>query len=65
MNNPFTPEEKEIMDLLVKAHNLFSKLEPTNPNQIPDWVDGIHKCQYVVMSRIVIRDYPETFPIKQ
>ena len=61
MKNPFTNEEQEIMDLIVKAHNKFIKIEPTHPSDITDWLDGIHKCQSVIASRIVRRDYPHFF----
>jgi len=49
------------MDLIVKAHNLFIELEQTHPNDIPEWVDGIHKAQGILSMRILRRDYPESF----
>jgi hypothetical protein len=61
MNEPFTKEEKKVMDLLVEAHNLFAQIEPTHQNDILNWVDGIHKCQDVLKGRVVTRDYPEIF----
>jgi len=61
MKNPFTKEEKEIMNLILQAHNKFIKIEQTHPSDMPEWVDGIHKCQSIIINRIVRRDYPETF----
>ena len=59
--NPFTEEEKEIMDLLVQAHNKFVKLNPTHPSDVSDWVNSIHGLQNVLGGRVLRRDYPETF----
>lgn len=58
MKKPFTEKEQEIMNLLAKAHNIFLEIDPTHPSHIHDWVDGIHRCQYVIKSRVFIRDYP-------
>jgi len=63
--DPLTLEERKIMNLLVDAHNLFIKIEATHPNDINEWVEGIHKCQHVLQKRILRRDYPDTFPIKE
>jgi len=58
---PFTKEEKEVMNLLVKAHNKFVKIERTHPSEINDWVNAFHTLQSILMNRVVRRDYPETF----
>jgi hypothetical protein len=58
---PFTDKEAEIMDLLVKAHNNFIELERTHPVEITEWVSGLHKLQDLLGSRVLRRDYPETF----
>jgi len=57
-------EEKEILDLLAEAFNKFSKLSNQHPNEIKDFVDGIHKCQYVLGMRFARKDYPEIFSKK-
>lgn len=54
-------EEREIMELLVKAHNLYVKLNPTHPSDIPDWCNGIHNLQGILSRRILRRDYPNDF----
>ena len=63
MKNPYVDHEKEIMDALVKAVNCFRKLTETHPCHQKDFVDGIHKCQDVIIHRIVQRDYPNEFPV--
>jgi hypothetical protein len=59
---PFTKEEQEVMDNLTKAWNAFCKLYSTHPSHNADFCDGIHKCQDVIIHRVVQRDYPSTFP---
>lgn len=61
MDKPFTEQEEEIINLLTEAHNKFVKLEQTHPDDIKQWINGIHKCQNVIMGRIVRRDYPNVF----
>jgi len=61
MKEPFTEEEKIIFDLLVQAHNKFVEMEQMHPDDMREWVDGIHKCQNVLISRVVTRDYPDVF----
>ena len=59
--SPFIEKEKEIMGLLVEAHNKFIELKQTHPSDITEWVDGIHRCQHILQARIVRRDYPDDF----
>lgn len=58
---PFTPEEEKIMDYILKAHSEFAKLEPTHPNDITDWVQGIHALQGILGMRILRREHTEYF----
>ncbi len=58
---PYTPQEREIMNLIVKAHNLFIKEPTTHPDEMRQWVDGIHALQNVLGWRILRRDYPNEF----
>lgn len=60
--NPYTPVEEELMKALTKAVHCFNQLEMTHPCHGVDFRDGIHKCQDVIINRIVQRDYPEVFP---
>ena len=48
--------EKDIMKALVLAVNLFRKLKTTHPCHEKDFVNGIHKCQNVIMHKIIQRD---------
>ena len=59
MKKPFTEQEEEIMNLLVEAHNKFVEMEQMHPDDMREWVDGIHKCQNVLKGRVVTRDYPD------
>ncbi|AUS01899.1 hypothetical protein NVP2044O_35 [Vibrio phage 2.044.O._10N.261.51.B8] len=61
-NQPFTAEEQKCMDALVEAVRLFTLLDSTHPCHSKDFTDGIHKCQDVLIHKVVQRDYPETFP---
>lgn len=61
-NNPYIETEKEIMDSLAQAWNKLMELRPTHPDHTRDFADGIHKCQDVIINRIVQRDYPHVFP---
>lgn len=49
------------MDLLTEAQNRFIDLKIMHPDHTRAWIDGLHKCQSVLMFRILIRDYPKTF----
>jgi hypothetical protein len=59
---PYSPEEKEICDLIVAAHNKFVALERTHVMEITEWVDCVHRMQALLGFRVLRRDYPETFP---
>ena len=61
VTHPFTDEEQRIMDMLVDAHNLFAEVKQTHPDDMREWVDGLHRMQSVLMQRVVRRDYPDYF----
>ena len=54
-----SPEEYEVMTLLMQAHDKFAQLERTHPNEIKDWVDAIHTQQAILGMRVLRRDYPD------
>lgn len=56
--------EKEINLKLIEIWNLFVKLEKTHPAHDKDFSDGIHKCQYVIMHKILQRTRPKEYPKK-
>lgn len=57
-------KEEEIVDILSNAFNEFIKLESQHPDELRDFADGIHKCQYVLGMRIAREHCPDIFPIK-
>ncbi len=57
-------EEKQILNYLTKSYNLFYKLEKQHPDELRDFVDGIHKCQYLIGMRIARKYVPKIFPKK-
>ena len=59
---PYRATEEKIMNCLAEAFNLFKELEETHPSHNQDFQDGVHRCQDVVIHRIVQRDYPTEFP---
>lgn len=58
-------KEEEILKHLITAFNLFNELETQHPNEQQDFIDGIHKCQYVLSMRFARKAYPNIFPTKQ
>ena len=61
MKKPFIDEEQKVMDLLVEAHKNFLSLERTHPMELNEWIFSFHKLQDLLCSRVLRRDYPETF----
>jgi len=61
-NDGLTLPEGIIMDHLVEAWNAFIMLSKQHPSEVDDFADGIHKCQRMLMMRILRRDYPEGYP---
>ena len=57
-------EEELIGNRLVSAYHLFQNVKQTHPSDITDFVDGIHKCQYVLMAREARRSRPDLYPDK-
>ena len=60
-----TEEEQKCMSSLGDCHNQFLKLERQHPDELRDFVDGIHKIQGILAMRVVRRVYPEGWPIKK
>lgn len=65
VKDPHTPEEKKILKHLIDAWSLMLKFDSTHPDHCRDFADGIHKCQDVLIHRVVQRDYPHVYPIKK
>jgi len=60
-----TTREGIVMDHLVDAWNEFMNLERQHPDEVDDFRNGLHRCQYALTMRILRRDYPEGYPIKK
>jgi hypothetical protein len=59
-----TTDEGKVSDALVEAVQAFAALDRQHPDELRDFVDGIHKCQDQLAVRIVRRHYPKGWPIK-
>ena len=57
----YTEQEKKVMDLLVQAHNEFTKLEELHPSHPTEWTFHLHGMQRIVAQRILTRNMPEDF----
>lgn len=60
-SQPFTQQEENVMQLIITAHKEFLKLEEGHPNEMQEWVKGIHELQNVLISRMARRMYPNYF----
>jgi hypothetical protein len=65
MRRPFRRDEQKIMDLLCDAHNRFLKLKRMHPAELTEWIPAFHNLQHIISMRILQREYPEYFIIKQ
>ena len=57
-------KEEKILKHLAEAFNLFSKLEKQHPDELNDFAEGIHNCQYVIGMRYAREHRPDLFPEK-
>ena len=57
-------KEKEILDDLAKVWNKFVILKSQHPDELRDFADGIHKCQYLIGMRMARKHYPKILPKK-
>lgn len=57
-----TEEEGYIMDILTEANNKFLELKMTHPDARNLFIEGLSKCQTLLMHRVLQRDYPEGYP---
>ncbi len=55
-------KEDKISKYLAAAFNEFSKLKPSHPSHIQDFIDGIHKCQMVIGWRELQKLNPKKYP---
>ena len=57
--NGLLPEEQEVMDKLLESFHLFADLSREHPDELRDFIDGIHTCQSILAIRICRRLYPK------
>lgn len=60
-----TEAEGKVLDALVEAVVAFGQLESQHPDETPDFVDGIHRCQYLLAMRVARRAFPEGWPVRK
>jgi hypothetical protein len=60
-----TDVEREVSEYLVAAVNAFGQLDRRHPDELREFVDGIHACQHQLGWRIVQRAYPGAWPVKR
>lgn len=56
-----TTKEEAVLISLVAAWESYLQLENNGGDDMTDFRRAIHDCQRILMSRIVARDYPETW----
>lgn len=59
-----TAQEGAVMDGLLAAVDAFGKLDRQHPDEERDFVDGVHRCQYLLALRVARRAFPEGWPVK-
>lgn len=59
MEKELTKQEKEVLEAIVKAHNLFVGL--SGNKNLDEWRDNIHKLQDIVGLRLLRRIHPEIY----
>ncbi len=64
-NKTLTKQEKRVLIHLTDAWNEFIKLDTQHPEELKDFADGVHKCQYLIGMRIARRVESKIFPIKK
>ena len=61
----YISKETIILKKLAEVYSLFTELKSQHPDELNDFVDGIHKLQYVLGMRIARKDHPNLFPTKE
>lgn len=64
LGEKMSKREKKVLDYLVNAFNEFIKLDKQHPDELRDFTDGIHKCQYLIGMRVARKHEPKIFPRK-
>jgi hypothetical protein len=59
MKKELTEEEKEVLEAILKAHNLFVAL--SGNRNLAEWCDNLHKLQDIIGLRLLRRIHPEIY----
>lgn len=59
-----TEGEGEVMDHLTAAVGSWASLPREHPNELPDFVEAIHRCQALLAVRVARRHHPRGWPVK-
>ena len=60
--NGLDDKEGAVLNALADAANLFHDLERQHPNELREFVDGIHRCQALLALRACRRRFPAGWP---
>lgn len=60
-NTPLTPEEERVMEKIVEAHNLFTRLPLSHFTEPERWEKAVHELQTILFQRRLKREHPEYF----
>jgi len=56
--------ELRVLDWILYAHKEFCSLPSQHPNEMADWVDGVHRLQDLIAMRVAREYRPDIFPKK-
>ncbi len=59
-----THDEGVVMDHLIAAVEAWYRLERQHPQEVSEFVEGIHRCQGLLATRIARLHYPHGWPVK-
>lgn len=57
-------QEKELLLKIVDVWNYYNSLPIQHPNEKNEFATGIHILQHIAGMRILRKEHPEIFPIK-
>jgi hypothetical protein len=57
--NGLTRDEDRVMTLLMRTYRAFLSLDREHPDEMREFVDGVHRIQGVLAMRVVRRAYPQ------
>jgi hypothetical protein len=59
-----TDAEGVVMDSLAHAVEAFARLERQHPQELEEFVAGVHACQGLLATRVARRLFPDGWPVK-